>query len=518
MISSKIFSRLIFAVLLILYGVLFTQTISFVTVDLGRHLKNGEIFFSDFSIPKTNLYSYTYPDYPFINHHWGSGIIFYLVQKAVGFIGLSIFYTLISLSAFWFFFQTARRLGNTGIAAALSMLALPLILTRSEIRPEGFSYLLTGFFFWLLWQWRDGRVHRKWLFLLPALIAIWVNLHIYFFLGLALVGIFLFEEIWFWFWQKENRVAILSQIKFLALIFGLCLFAALLNPFGVKGVLYPLQIFQNYNYMVVENQSVSFIENLFLYPAGVYIRLLIGALFLSWLVVFWKKSTFYPGHFLLSVGFAVLSWFAIRNFSIFAYLAIPIAALNFRPFFKKESQTINEQYTWFASLIVLLVTLILIQPSFWEGMQRKVGIGLSKNVWGAGEFIQKHQIRGPFFNDYDIGSYLVYYLYPRERVFAENRPEAYPAAFWDEYRSIQVNPELWRKAVQKYNFQAILVYRGNLSDGTQDFLIRMIDDPLWAPVYVDDFSILFARRGGLNQSIIKSSEIPRSWFEITGSR
>jgi hypothetical protein len=77
--------------LLVLYGYLLAQKINLATADLGRHLKNGELFFKEQTIPKTNLYSYTYPNYPFVNHHWGSGVIFYLVKIIFGFRGLSFF-------------------------------------------------------------------------------------------------------------------------------------------------------------------------------------------------------------------------------------------------------------------------------------------------------------------------------------------------------------------------------------------------------------------------------------------
>jgi len=41
---------------------------------LGRHIKNGELVLNgDFGILKSNFYSYTEPDFPVINHHWGGG-------------------------------------------------------------------------------------------------------------------------------------------------------------------------------------------------------------------------------------------------------------------------------------------------------------------------------------------------------------------------------------------------------------------------------------------------------------
>src|SRR3989344_2875124 len=79
----------IIAFILSLYFCLFSvEKINLVTADIGRHIKNGEIFLhsGEFGISKseilhTNLFSYTYPDFSFINHHWGSGVIAYLIYS-----------------------------------------------------------------------------------------------------------------------------------------------------------------------------------------------------------------------------------------------------------------------------------------------------------------------------------------------------------------------------------------------------------------------------------------------------
>ena len=62
-----LFQTSIAILILLIYGFYLGQQINLAPVDLGRHLKNGELFFQDLFIPKTNLYSYTYPDYPFVD-------------------------------------------------------------------------------------------------------------------------------------------------------------------------------------------------------------------------------------------------------------------------------------------------------------------------------------------------------------------------------------------------------------------------------------------------------------------
>ena len=57
-------------------GLFFAQKIILVNADLGRHITNGRLFIENGVLISTNFYSYTEPDSPTINHHWGTGVIF----------------------------------------------------------------------------------------------------------------------------------------------------------------------------------------------------------------------------------------------------------------------------------------------------------------------------------------------------------------------------------------------------------------------------------------------------------
>ena len=135
--------------LLLLLSLLTSSKINFVTADLGRHIKNGEIILASQGetlrgrdVLQKNLYSYSYPDFPFLNHHWGSGVIFYLVHQVFGFSGVSILFLIVSLATFGIFFDVARKKSSFESAFLISVLLLPLLVDRTEIRPEMFSYLL----------------------------------------------------------------------------------------------------------------------------------------------------------------------------------------------------------------------------------------------------------------------------------------------------------------------------------------------------------------------------------------
>ena len=133
---------------------------------------------------------------------------------------------------------------------------------------------------------------------------------------------------------------------------------------------------------------------------------------------------------------------------------------------------------------------------------------------GRAEFFKTQNVTGPIFSNYDIGGYLIFNLYP-EKVFVDNRPEAYPARFFqDEYIPMQEDEKIWNEELQKWNFNVIYFQRNDLTPWAQQFLITRVRDPLWAPVYVDNYTIIFLRRNEKNSAIIKNYELPQSMFSV----
>ncbi len=138
--------------ILVFYGSLLFHKINLPTDDLGRHLENGKIIWQTRSVSETNFYSYTEPDFPFLNHHWLSGVIFYGLFNLIGFPGLVIFKILLLLSAFGLIFAVAVRRGNFWLAALFSISAIFVLSERTDLRPEIVSYFFTALFFYFLFS------------------------------------------------------------------------------------------------------------------------------------------------------------------------------------------------------------------------------------------------------------------------------------------------------------------------------------------------------------------------------
>jgi hypothetical protein len=485
---GKKYKILIVVLLLIWYGLFLVHKIDLTTVDLGRHIKNGEVLLAgQTKVLTTNFYSYTQPDFPTVNHHWAGGVIFYLISKFAGLSFLHLLSVVLSLLTFVIFFYTAQKESNSAIPSIFAFLVIPLIAERTEVRPEVFSNLFSGLFFLLLWYYRRNSLPYSFLFALPLLELFWVNIHIYFILGLFLVGVYLLMQ---------------RTIK-LFLIFLLTSFATLLNPAGLAGSLEPFNIYQNFGYRVLELQSVHFLDKLgfIANPNLLLIKVISALVVLSfvWVIVKFRKDFSFLYLFLATV-FGAMAWVAIRNFTIFGLFSLPIISANLKKIRLKSCQII------FLAIIVFCFTIFNSHQHLTLYLNN-FGLGLMTGNNGSAEFFKTEGVSGPVLNNYDIGGYLIYHLFPKERVFVDGRPESYSVEFFEKiYVPLQDNEDIWKEQDEIYKFNTIFFAYHDATPWAQKFLFNRLRDQNWALVYADPYALILLRKNEVNKNVIEKYE------------
>lgn len=513
--NVRIIKIVLFALLLFWAGIFLSHKIDLTTADLGRHIQNGNILVNGtaaerLGILKTNYYSYTMPEKEFVNHHWLSGVYYYLVQTSFGFTGQSALYVLFALGSSALFFDIARRKSNFWIAFAIGIIVLPLFVKRAEVRPEVFTSFLVSAFFWIL-STRLVIKKDKWIFILPVLMLLWVNLHIGFVFGFLVLGAFGLEQLILFLRRRQNYFTRIFIVSVLSLI------AACINPHFINGLLYPLNIFKDYGYLIVENQSIGFLENLDFSQGQHFILYRIIVLILVFSVVAagirnWRKINI--PFIILALISGVMAYTGIRSFPLFALFAIPAISYHLYLLTPKEMEVSIKQMLWTVGVVVVFSALIL-QNQTRLSKQAFMGWGLLPDNNKSAEFVKQNKIIGPIFNNYDTGGYLIYHLYP-EKVYVDNRPEAYTTKFFREkYIKPQEDAEKFRELDNRYKFNAIFFSHRDYTPWAQTFLVRMTKDKDWAPVYVDNYNIIFLKKNNQNSELIKKYELPADKFKIT---
>ncbi len=521
-----VWAKLLFVFLFIVYASVFlARQINFITADLGRHITNGKVFVETGKVISTNYYSYTEPDFPAINHHWGSGVIFYFVHHFFGFNGLSVFYVLTVIAAALFFIAATLKFADSRLVFFTAILSVPLIAYRTEVRPEGISLFFVGLFFFILILFREEKFKFiPTLILLSIAQLLWVNSHIFFFMGFMLSGFFLAEE----FLNNKNK----EKIKQYFILLATLVVVSLINPFFIKGLLAPLTIFKEYGYMIAENQSVLFMQERFNNTEFFHfeIQAVIPLLVFTLLIIQKKIKTILILLLPFTV-FGLLGFMAVRGIPLFALAAIPTGAYLLK--YLTEKYVAGAKKIVFTSLSVIAILIVVTgfqsgyttnkknkkpraeykEPSYFSPIKYTTGTGLFPEMNLSAEFFLKNNIKGPVFNNYDIGGYLIYHLYGKEKVFVDNRPEAYSVDFFKQtYIPMQEKMEKFREVEQRYNFNCIWFYRHDNTPWAQPFLLQLIEQPDYAPVFVDQLTIMFLKRNEQNAELIKRFELPKSMF------
>lgn len=527
-IAGRIVIWLLFSLYL---GLFFAKPINLTTADLGRHIINGQYFVENGWPIETNHYSYTEPEYPAVNHHWASGVIFYYVWKLADFKGSSAFYIIVSLLGALLFVWMALRRADDRIVLFIAAFLAPLIAYRTEIRPEGLSYVFLGISYLLLDKFRKKEINfRQGLIYFSILQVAWINCHIFFFLGPTLMALHFIADL-------INGLD-KQRIKEYSILMAVSSMAGIINPFLLEGLLTPFTIFQEFGYMLAENQSVFFMQDRFHSPEFVQVEVLAGLLLVAFIFIAIKKQwrNFLP-EILTILFFGGLAFAAVRGITMFALLSIPIGAKIVQYFLYHNKQSIvNVAGFGLLGLPIILMVLGMLndndisQPdrskvfSYYSPIERynnspMTGLGLMENINGSADFFKKTGMKGPIFNNYDIGGYLIFHLYGKEKVFVDNRPEAYSVPFFKEiYIPMQEDEAKWNEYVEKYHINVIWFYRHDNTPWGQPFLIKRVEDyKNWAPVFVDNYTIIFMKRTVDNEPWIKQFELPQEMFRSVPS-
>lgn len=483
---EKYLKRILPALVVVFAVVLGFTTSADFAQDLGRHLKLGQIIMETGAVPATNLFSYTNPAFPFVNHHWFAEVAFFALMNHFGPVSLIVLKTVLTAMAVLFVYKAAAKVSFPASAATVSFLVLPLLAERLDIRPELFGYFLFAMSLYLLFF----QDNAKRLFLIPLIMLLWVNLHITFVFGFALVGLWALSRI-----RRHPRLVVSVVLATLA--------ASCLNPHGAGGVLYPFAIFGNYGYTIVENQNMFFLNGITFNPFIRYFFLMVPFLVLALVVLAAKKRYMLA---LILLVFSLLPVWQIRHLPFFVLASIPPLACAYGLLGKwimgragKRSAPVRlwgraAVAGWGVLLIFLFAGSV---PYRVFDRAKSFGYGYRESQKQATDFILSQRLPGRLFNNFDIGGYAIYRLYPAYPVYVDNRPEAYPASFFrDVYIKLQEDDGLRKKVFAREGIHTVLFSPTDATPWGASFLSHILADPEWKLVFVNDTSLVLTDEKG----------------------
>jgi|SRR5271157_919179 len=447
--------------------------------DTGWHIRAGELALHTGRVPVSDPFSFSRPGQPWFAWEWGSDALFALLYRWRGLGAVAAMAGMVlALAAAVLFARMLRRGAGLWIALALSLAAASASSIHYLARPHIFSILLYATALGIIEEDRRRPGWRVWT-LLP-LAALWANLHA----GFAMLPATLFLAACCGPPERRLRDALLGAATGAA---------TLLNPYGWR---LHEHIFSYLNSPWIMDHVREFQSpNIRTEGAVVFALLLLGAVAVA------GRAERLEAALVLVWGFAALR--SARHVPFFAMVGAPVAASACAAWWRRHSegarpkspgrilwelsQDLGRRWrfsAWCPAAAAALVFFTAGAPAGFPDERFPVA-AVDRNARYLAPAAEMPRV----LTSDQWADYLIFRLYPRERVFFDGRSDFYGAALGGEYRTLMAAEGGWRELLARYGFSLALL--------PNDWALGTVLDrePGWRLVYRDPVAALYARQG-----------------------
>jgi hypothetical protein len=489
-----------------------TIALSSLTVfDFWWYLASGQRILETRSVPTTDPFSYTAEGRPWINHMWATQVLFTLLWERWGRLALIGLKTATVVATFWVVLATMRARGVHPLpASAVTLLAAWAGAGFWHARPQTFTYLFVAILAWLLRAGWEGR--RLSLALVPALVVLWVNLHAGFVMAFVVIGIVGLGTALPLLVDHRRRGAGWRALGLTALLGVATAAVSLLNPFGVRALLFPLEVVRSVPFMT---STIEWFPPNFHHGSFRPLELMLLLLVLAFA---WGRARLGAADVGLILVFAHLALTSVRHVPLFAVVAAPplAAALqeamaswrrvdwaHLRAAARRRLPSLAPALTAPGAPVVAGAVLLLTAVSaHWVGMAGvptnplRLDLAESRYPGRTMTFIRENRLPPRLFSVYAWGGYELWRLYPEYRMFMDGRTHVYGADILKDFLDVVNAGPRWHVVLDKWQVQTILALRSSALTET------LLAHGGWRLVFTEREAVVFVRETDANRPLL----------------
>ena len=461
------------------------------TPDIWWHLATGREIAAG-GIPDRDPFSYTLGDRAWLVHEWLAQRVLYAVYRTDGLLGLVWLRGIAIAVATAIAYRLARR--HASMAVALPVLVLAVYASQRNWidRPQLWTYVLLPLAVWCLEAARSGRPRAAWL--LPPVVALWVNVHGGFMIGLVLILAWQAAEI-----AARGRAVLRAALA----VSATCMLATLANPHGAAGAVYPLRYLGTGLHETIREERAGGLDSPY---AWVHLALAMALVVLT--VVRFRRVPL--AHRVTSL---LLVWISLPRLGDWA---LPFAAERHAPLLLlagapmlcwriEESlpatwrragapvaRAAHRAPAWSAACILAAFAVWQLSRAAPRdgGFAARVLPGRFPDA--AVRWLGETSLPGNLINPYRWGGFLAFELAPRYKVWIDSRGDLYGAARLREdellYRMPQGAEPAVRELLERYDANVIVWFLLGADRGevrTHPFARWLLQQRDWRLVFVD---------------------------------
>jgi hypothetical protein len=478
--------------------------------DYWWHLATGRWLIAHGRIPTSDPFSFSHAGQNWYAHEWLGELLIGAADRLAGYAACIVLTALFFTLACCLTWRAARACGASAREASLLVIGGSVFMLRYlAVRPQVWTWPLFALLIHELIAYDLG--HRRRLWHVPALFALWVNVHLSALIGLAALGLYGLVVLLRWLnahglFGVTLRTAgrgdarrLRAAVLHVAAAGGLSFLALGLNPRGPALVWFS-RLYLNRN--AAYYRSIAEWRHLSFSGFDRATVLVGGALVVLTLLACWRRRALWPG--LLALAFACAATQALRYVPFFALSAVPVAGWLLGGFLRSGAEAaaaasapqvrggapaVQRRFALLLSC-TMLVALLVVAPGLPGTQFRREARGESGGFpAGATAWLKVNLPHARLFNDYDWGGYLLNAFYPERRVYIDGRTEMYGERFFEQYvRAIAAAPG-WRQTLADSGADAALL------KPTDPLAAALAGDAGWRQIYRDEVSVLFAPTG-----------------------
>lgn len=478
----------------ILFMLLFTMAVRVpVDTDTWWHLRSGDSILDTGEIPGTDSFSFTKKGETWIDHSWGAQVVLTLSYRATGgagkthdggVVGLALFTALLGTAGMAFVYRMCA--GTVYTRAFVMVFGAATAAVFWSPRPQMFSFFLSAVVLYLLYLYKFHR--RDYLWAIPVLMVLWVNLHSGFAIGfILLIGFMIGEAAGNLFNPNDEYAVHWRQLVKIGLVTLVSVLALSINPYGPRMILYPFETagLQTLNLLIQEWQSPNFK----LPQTWPFLMMLAAIIFFAGLTqkrMGWSDLS-------LTIGTMLLALWAGRNIAVFAVAATPALSRLVDAYLDERGWRLRPIKTIKGTK--LLINWILLVVVAFGGLAKITSDLLPENVeevqhellpLKAVAYLEKNPPQGNMLNSYNWGGLLMFSL-PEIPVFVDGRTDLYGDDFLKNYFRTYLGASDWRDLLDDYAIQTVVI-----EDETALATLLREDDG-WQVVYEDEQAVILEK-------------------------
>ncbi|HEY6373229.1 MAG TPA: hypothetical protein VIX37_21820 [Candidatus Sulfotelmatobacter sp.] len=467
---------------------------------IGWHIRNGQQILAQHAIPRFDPFSFRCGQ-PWFAWEWLYDIAVGKLEAWCGLNGVVWLTAVVIATAFsWTFRLAVARGTNLLLALVLTLLAMSAAMIHFLARPHVLSWLFALGWFWVLdSKERSGLQGQRarWVWVLPLSMVLWVNVHGGFLLGFVWLGIYWLASLWTWITTQETRledslerIASGKRVRQFTGVGLLSVAASVINPYGWKLHAHIFSYLSNRFLMdhIEEFQSPNF--------HGVAQRCFLALLLIAIAALAARGRKLRLSEILILLFALYAGLYASRNIPVSSVLLVLIVgpllpSLNSWGFVHRMSAVDSrlKQHLWpiFATAAVLLIAANggRLGSTLWMNAHFDPG----RMPVEAVNFLEHRGVKAPVLSPDYWGGYLIYRLYPPNRVVIDDRHDFYGEPFLRSYLAlVHVEPG-WNEFFKWHPIGYLLLPRS----AVLTTVIGAI--PEWEQIYSDEVAIVFMRTG-----------------------